>query len=212
MTIEYPTEYKDPKGTEHSKFITDGENLKIKLRGIEFHGHFWELTPIKGQEDNAKKLFDINENGELSGIMDYSIGATPPSYSLKVQIPIKIVTNENNEIDGKIDLSINPNKMDFIINGESYKFEKQSFEYGLSPKFTSSLNIKYVKCCLNCKFSEYSPFGSQEYGDMMCFKRCKEAWAKIGYTGLKDPENWEKIENRITTQEAFLCEEFKLKE
>lgn len=209
MTLEYPTEYKDSKGTEHSKFRTDGETLKINLRGIEFEGHFWTLTPIEEQKENAKKLFELNENGELNGIMDYSIGA-PPAYSLKVEIPIKIITVDNNEIDAKIDYGAH--KMNFIIAGKSFKFEIENFEYGLSPKFTTSLNIKCVKCCLNCQFSEYSPFGNEEYGDMMCFKRCKEEWSKIGYTGLKDSENWEKVKNRITTQEAYWCEEFKLKD
>lgn len=208
MNLEYPTEYKDRKGTEHSMFITDGESLKIKLRGVEFEGNFYEITPIAGQEEKASKLFDLNEFGDLSGILDLTPEAKPPAYSLNVQIPIKIISHENNELDAIIDFSINPHQMNFIIKGKTYNFEKPNFEYGLSPEFTKSLNIKYVKCCINCKFSEYSPFGD----DMMCFKKCKEEWAKIGYTGLKDPENWEKVKNKITTQEAYWCEEFKLKD
>ena len=145
MTLEYPTEYKDRRGTEFSKFITDGESMKIVLRGIEFVGNFWELTPIAEQAESAKLLFDLNENGELSAIMDYSIGANPPDYSLKVKMPIKIVTNEDNEIDAEIDFNINPHKIQFLINGNSYSFEKPNFEYGLSKEFTSSLNFKYVK-------------------------------------------------------------------
>lgn len=212
MKLEYPTEYTDNRGTEHSKFITDGESLKIKLRGIEFAGDFYELTPIVGQEEKANNFFDLNEFGELSGILDLTPGAKPPTYSLNVHIPIKIISDENNELDATIDFSINPHQMTFIIEGKTYKFEKPNFEFGLSPEFTKSLNIKYVKCCINCKFSEYSPSGNQGYGDMMCFKNCKEEWAKIGYTGLKDPQNWEKVKNRITTQEAYWCEEFKLKD
>lgn len=212
MKLEYPTKYSDTRGTEHSVFITDGESLKIKIRGIVFEGNFYELTPIAGQEENASKLFDLNEFGDLSGILDLTAGAKPPAYSLTVQIPIKIISHENNELDAIIDFSINPHQMDLVFEGKTYKFENPNFEYGLSPNYTKSLNINYIKCCINCKFSEYSPFGNQEYGDLMCFKKCKEEWAKIGYTGLKDTENWEKIDNRITTQEAYWCEEFKLKD
>jgi hypothetical protein len=212
MTLEYPTEYKDRRGTEFSKFITDGESMKIVLRGIEFVGHFWELTPIAKQAENAKLLFDLNEKGELIGIMDYSIGANPPAYSLKVQVPIKIVTHERNEIDAKIDFRINPHKIDFIINGKQHEFEKPNFEYGLSHKYTSSLKISHIKCCINCKYGEYSPYGNEEYGDMMCFKSCKEAWLKVGYQGLKESGNWEKLNSRTRTQEAYWCSEFELKE
>lgn len=212
MNREYPTKYTDRKGIEHSTFITDGESLKIKLRGIEFKGNFFELTPIAGQEEKASKLFDLNEFGELSGILDLTPEAKPPSFSLNVQIPIKIISHENNELDAIIDFSINPHQMNFIFKGKTYNFEKPNFEFGLSSEFTKSLNIKYVKCCINCEFSEYSPFGKQEYGDMMCFKKCKEEWTKINYNGLKDPESLKKLNNRITTQEAYCCEEFKLKD
>lgn len=210
MILEYPTKYQDRRGTEFSKFISDGTTLKITLRGVEFIGHFWELTPIPEQFDKAKKLFDLNEVGELSAIHDYNTNL-PANYSLSVKLPIKIVTNEDHEIDAEIDFNINPNKMEFLIDGKSYNFEKPNFEYGLSVEFTSTLKFKYVKCCINCKYSEFSPFGNQEYGDLMCFKNCKSAWENIGYTGLKETENWKYLKNRNSTQEAFWCEDFKLK-
>jgi hypothetical protein len=213
MKLEYPTEFKDSKGTEFSKFVTDGKSLKIEVRGVTFEGHFWELTPLKGQEENAQKYFDLNEDGELNGIIDLrkkeeSIGY----FSVDVKIPIKILNKDNNEIDAIIEFGTNPYKMNFIINGEKYESERPSLEYGMDIDHTKSLNINYIKCCINCKFSEYSPYGNQEYGDMMCFKNCKEEWSLIGYTGLKDPDNWTKIKRRENTQEAYWCNEFELKE
>lgn len=212
MTLEYPTEYKDRRGTECSAFITNGESMHIVLRGIEFVGHFWNLTPIAEQAENAAHLFDLNEEGELNGFMDYSMGSKPPDYSLKVKMPIKIVTREDNEIDAEIEFGTHPQKNQFLIDGNTYSFEKPNFEYGLSQQFTSSLKIKYVKCCINCRYAEFSPYGNDDYGDLMCFKKCKEAWEKIGYNGLKEKENWEKVNDRVTTQEAFWCEEFKRKD
>jgi hypothetical protein len=211
MMLEYPTEYTDRKGTEFSKFITDGQSLKIKLRGVEFEGHFWELAPIKGQEEIARKYFDLNEFGELNGITDLSLGESSSVFSLNVNIPIKVVTNDNNEIDAIIEFGTNPHKMIFIINEEKYESERPSFEYGLASEFTKSLNIKHIKCCINCKYSEYSPYGSDEYGSLMCFKKSKKAWSKIGYQGLKKMEPWPKILNIEKTQEAFWCNEFKIK-
>lgn len=208
MKIEYPTEYTDKKGTEKSAFITDGKSMTITLRGITFSGHFCELTPMKGQEEKASRLFDLNEFGELSAIQDLTLSGKPSVYSLRVQIPIKVISHENQEMDGLIDFS--SEHMNFILNGKTYPFEKQNFEYGLSLEFTKSLPVKYVKCCINCKFSAYWPYGNNEYGDMLCFKKCKEAWATIGYVGLKDSDNFEKVRERTTTQEAFWCDEFSL--
>ena len=212
MIIEYPTEYRDRFGSEQSMFISNGKTLKIKLRGIEFEGNFYELTPFAGQEEEASKLFDLNEFGELNAILDLTSGAKSRLFSLEVQIPIKIVSQENFELDALIDFSIGPDELNFIINGERHEFTIPNFEYGLIPIHTKSLDIKYVKCCVNCKFSEYSPYGNQIYGDMLCFKKCKKEWSEIGYSGLKNPENWEKVKNRETTQEAYWCDEFKLKD
>jgi hypothetical protein len=213
MKLEYPTLFKDARGTEYSKFITDGKSLKIELRGITFEGHFWELTPLKGQKENAQKCFDLNEDGYLNGIIDLNTMEVPNGYfSVDVKIPIKIVNKDNTETDGIFEFGTNVNKMNFIINGKIYPSEKPSFEYGMDIEHTKSLNIHYIKCCINCKFSSYSPFGNQVYGDMMCFKNCKEAWSMIGYSGLKYPDNWTNIKRRENTQEAFWCSEFELKE
>ena len=96
----------------------------------------------------------------------------------------------------------------------SIKFylEKQESCSRGSVEITFKLKFKYVKCCINCKYSEFSPFGNQEYGDLMCIKNCKSEWENIGYTGLKETENWKYLKNRITTQEAFWCKDFKLRD
>ena len=218
MILEYPTIYQDSRGIEKSKFISDDESLKIELRGITFEGHFRELSPVDDTQNKAADLFDLTEFNYANGEKSYELNGnmiheSSLVFSVNVQIPIKIVTDENTEMDGLIDFGTNSyGKFDFIINGKRVEAEKPSFEFGLIPDKTKSLNIKYIKCCINCMFSEYSPFGNQDYGDLMCFKSCKEAWLEIGYTGLKITENWEKIKKFKTTQEAYFCEEFKLRE
>jgi hypothetical protein len=212
MKLEYPTVYRDFRGVEKCTFIADGSSFTITIREITFDGHFWELVPKKGQEEMARNYFDLNDNGELSGITNLSNGKSSSGFSVNVDIPIKVVTKDNQEIDAIIEFGTNPQQLFFIIDGVRYTSESPSFEYGLARAYTQSLNIEYVKCCVNCKFSAFSPMGNQEYGDMMCFKNCKENWVEIGYIGLKDPHDWSKIAKREKTQEAYYCDEFELNE
>ena len=197
MTLEYPTEYKDSNGVINSTIITDGKSIKINLRGVDFQGiHFWELYPQTNKALDLTKEFNFSEDGYLS------------DYSMKIAMPIKVVTNQNSEIDATIEFEMNNEKIKIIIDGETYYLGRPNFEYGLNPIFTKLPNIEYIKCCTNCAYSEYSPFGCEDYGDLMCFKNSKETWEKIGYQGLKDTENWDKLIIE-KTQEAFWCEEFK---
>jgi hypothetical protein len=197
MVIEYPTKYKDANGVIDSKIITDGKSIKINLRGVDFEGiHFWELHSQTSEALDLTKEFNFSEDGYLTG------------YSMEITMPIKVVTNQNSEIDATIEFEMNNEKIKIIIDNETYYFGRPNFEYGLNPTFTKIPNVEYIKCCTNCTYSEYSPFGCEDYGDLMCFKNSKEAWEKIGYQGLKDTENWDNLIIE-KTQEAFWCGEFK---
>ncbi|MBK9248892.1 MAG: hypothetical protein IPM69_12455 [Ignavibacteria bacterium] len=223
MILEYPTEYRDSKGIEKSTFITDGKSLKIKLRSIEFEGHFWDLRPLSQNNVRIKELFVIqdqdilqpiyNKDGSFRAYVSYYAGSLT-EYSLKIQMPIKVIMHNDKEANALIEFELFPGELYFVFEGNRYNFERPNFEYGLSPEFTTSFNIKYIKCCTNCKYSEYDPFGNDDYGDLMCFKNSKEEWSKLGYIALKhmSNQNWYKDLNVEKTQEAFWCDEFALKE
>ncbi|MCJ8291355.1 MAG: DUF6304 family protein [Flavobacteriales bacterium] len=208
MTLKYPVEYRDSYGSEKGYFISDGKSLVITIRNTVFQGHFWDLFPVNSAKGEIENLFTLEEF-EYS---DQTKGCKLSDYSLKVQLPIKVINADDIEVDGLINFSMDPYKLEFEIEGKHYQFEKPNFEYGLSREHTTSLNIKHVKCCVNCIYSEYSPYGSDEYGDLMCFKQSKSEWLKIGYQGLKGINNWDDLLTIEKTQEAFWCDEFEISE
>ena len=196
MTLSYPTKYKDDRGAIDTIIVTDGKSIKMTLRGIDFNGiHFWELYPETTISSDLPKGFSFSEEGFLI------------NYSMKINMPVLVVTDQNNEIEATIDFEMGNGKILITIEGKTYFLGRPNFEYGLNPTNTIIPNIKYIKCCTNCAHSEYSPFGSDTYGDLMCFKKSKQVWKTIGNLGLKDIDNWEKLIIE-RTQEAFLCEEF----
>jgi hypothetical protein len=63
----------------------------------------------------------------------------------------------------------------------------------------------YMKACINCAFSWYSPYGTGGFGDMMCLRDCKEAVRAAKHKGdmmAIMSKNTEKV------QETYLCPEF----
>lgn len=212
MILIYPTIYTDSFGTEKSAIISNGKSLQITLRGVTFEGHFWEWRVIDDPENNADQLFKLNEFNEILGGIDYTKGQHKPDYTIQVNVPLKAITKNGFEIDVLVEYRNHPFLMNFKIENTTSPSKCPNFESGLDKKHGKTLGIEYFKCCVNCKFSSYSPYGSMEYGGLMCFKKCKELWLKTGYNGLKGLQDYSIIEQSEKTQEAWWCNEFKLKE
>lgn len=208
MTLEYPVIYKDSKGTEQSTFITDGRSMRITLRNILFEGHFWELLPMENSKEELEHLFDLTEFDYTDGTKGYSVNG----FSIKAEIPVKILDKDGDETDASVYFEIGESHVYCLhINGCKFNLKYPNFEAGLMPQHTQAFGIQCVKCCANCQYSEYSPYGSDTYGDLMCFRNSKEAWAKTGYHGLKGLEDWRSVLDIEYIQELFWCEEFQLK-
>lgn len=205
MTFHYPTTFTDSFGTEETSFFSDGESLSIEIRGVQFQGHFWELQLADEWTSEFETKFNFAQGKTLQG-------ATIPilaDFKLWVKIPIQVLTNEHEELDALVEVDKREQtQLYYLIGGRGAKFKRNSFELGLLPAFTKGFQIQYVKCCLNCKFSSYSPFGHDAFGDLMCFKQCKTEWEQIGYHGLYNSANLTKLASRIYVQETYRCEQF----
>ena len=65
---------------------------------------------------------------------------------------------------------------------------------------------EYLKACINCAFSDYSPFGHGLFGGLACFRDNKE-----GYRMVKTKHDLFRVWGTMTgvlVQETFLCREF----
>ena len=63
----------------------------------------------------------------------------------------------------------------------------------------------FMKCCINCLYSDYSPGGHAVFGDMMCFRNIKAEYVKV-----KSKQQFWPLHKRYErkVQETYLCPEF----
>jgi hypothetical protein len=63
----------------------------------------------------------------------------------------------------------------------------------------------YLKACINCAFSDYSPYGHGLFGGLACFRNSKQEYRQVKSKGDLF-QIWEK--NAGFVQETYLCPEF----
>lgn len=63
-----------------------------------------------------------------------------------------------------------------------------------------------LKCCYTCQWSDYSPYGSDDFGTMLCYRQHKTAYLKVN---CKDEwfQHCERL-NCICKQETAICEDY----
>lgn len=95
-----------------------------------------------------------------------------------------------------------------LVEDELYSSNKKTlyFESALLDISRQIQEKYYLKCCFTCQYSEYSPFGNDDFGIMLCYRKHKEACLKVNskdeyfeFLGDKDFDG---------RQETYLCEEY----
>ena len=95
------------------------------------------------------------------------------------------------------------------VDGKRYDSEENTldFEIALSDVCRKMKQDYYIKSCFTCQYSEYSPYGQNDFGSMMCYRECKESYLKTNnyFMYLTDNVNF------THRQETFLCSEYDLR-
>ncbi|MBR4224139.1 MAG: hypothetical protein IKR73_04960 [Oscillospiraceae bacterium] len=96
---------------------------------------------------------------------------------------------------------------DLSVDGKVYSGETMTlcFESALMDISRKISADYYLKCCFTCQYSDYSPYGNDDFGIMQCFLRQKENYLKVNskiayFTYLTD--DWD------SKQETQLCDKF----
>ncbi|HJZ54297.1 MAG TPA: DUF6304 family protein [Gemmataceae bacterium] len=98
------------------------------------------------------------------------------------------------------------------VNGQTYSSNGKSgwFEDEMLDVQRKLLPGTFMKACINCAFSDYSPYGHGLFGNMICFRA-----NKAGYLALPSGEDFSKdayfdVLRTVseTVQETHLCPEF----
>ncbi len=209
-----------------------GDSLSFRINGYEFTG----VTPDdfelkdKAAADEAQKEFCLLKWG---GHYKTEYVYTLQGYSLDVQIPVKVVRiSDNGLIQGFVRLcfehnndkksqvrsycddefvyfdSISVSEFSLTADGKTFCSDSKSldFETGLID-ICSKMKPEYsLKCCFNCQYSDYSPYGNNDYGTMLCYKNHKSEYLKVNNkAGFF--ESLEGLDYDLR-QETFICSEF----
>ena len=206
MEWHYPTRYSDARGTEASNLRNDGARLSVRLRAVTFCGP--DFDSLEADSDSAPEALTNFE---------FQLGALC-NCTIECKIPIPIVSGgkttlcglemrlelgapvANGGLDrGVLTLSIHVEGRVFRSAGNSGWFEDE-----LESLQSLLPSGAYLKACISCAHSDYSPYGQGLFGGMACFRNLKEE-----YSHVKDKFDLFKILDMAeVVQETYLCPEF----
>lgn len=215
------------------------EPLSFIIDGVKFQGR--SPVTDDTQYDVAKDRFCILKSGGYSiGNFEIPYYYQLQRYALDTEIPVKVVRKRDNcEIQGMIHISfeyVEPdmeeyrpckycddvkvysddmNVYDFTlhVDGVGYSSTKKrlDFESALDDICKQMAQDYYMKCCFTCQYSDYSPYGSNNFGDMQCYCRHKEEYLKVN----NKVDYFEYLEDKDCDyderQETYLCKEYDLR-
>jgi hypothetical protein len=203
---DYPALYSDAMGCVETTIFNDGELLRLSLRGVEFIGRdFDSLEPV-GATPEQLLQFRLHR-GDLC------------SCQLRCQIPVP-VQQENKLSDGMLfveivlgepvsTVGIDRLELRLVLTYDGNKFVSVGtsgwFEDELLSIQSQLPEKVFIKACINCLYSDYSPYGHGLFGGMMCFRNLKTEYLKI-----KSKREFLPLHGRQDrfVQETYLCEEF----
>lgn len=175
---KYPVKYSDKFGFLKSEVVSDGSNLKIELRNTIFEGSEFESLETKKIFDN----FEFNSDNELTNFeleINIPIIISSLKDSFIGELIIKLEKNlENKKLNG-VELLIKEGILKTKFGNNLFSRSMYNFE-GFMILIQNMLPENYeIRTCISCKYSNYHPCGSPEFGGLTCFKNIKNKVDKI---------------------------------
>ena len=206
MIKTYPAKFTNRLGTVSTSITNDGKLLTMVVRGVEFHGQefdSFELANEPTPEDVEQ--FDLHLgclhccNIELVMPIELSDHGNVKDGKLQINVELGDETSSGG-IDGHLQITLLYENDTYTGSGKSGHFEDELNE--IQNQLPDGV---FVKACINCLYSDYSPLGNGQFGHMMCFRNRKQEYLKV----TTKEEFWP-IHNHFEreVQETFLCSDF----
>src|SRR5262245_31373425 len=204
----YPANYSDSRGSGTTVITNDGEELRMWLRGLEFTGRcFDSLSPPEDATTEQLEQFILHDGSLCSCRLECQI--TVPIHDqdrecvgeLFVELVLGDPTRTGNLNHEELRIILEFNHQRYAGSGKSGWFEDELLE--IQSQLPAGI---FIKSCINCMYSDYSPYGHGSFGFMMCFRNLKEEYVKI-----RTKDDFWSIHDRYDrlVQETYLCPEFK---
>ncbi|EZH73451.1 hypothetical protein ATO12_16045 [Aquimarina atlantica] len=210
--------YQDKRGTEMIEIKSDGSEMFFTLRDIDFDGpDFDQLTAE--EIDNAKFDYEMFQDGS-GDITNFKLTLIIPIQLFNIKTNKAFVENLTAQIEvGEITtikgLDHELNCLTLTTSFGEFKVEKKLewMEDALILLQNQLPENIYLKTCLSCKYSNYSPYGNGMFGNIYCFKKVKEKLKEVkGKHDLLDLWTREAVDKGdiFSVQETFDCSEHQL--
>ena len=212
MNAVYPTRYKDGFGQEPTTIRNESGMLTMIVRGVQFQGsNLDRFQPKDALEPSHLATFQF-----LHGWLRYCV--IEADISLPVVTPSGIV-NGVLTFELKLGEPLSTGQMNreqlkiwLLVNGQTYSssgntgwFEGEMLE--LQGKLPPSV---FMEACINCAFSDYSPYGHGLFGNMICFRANKAGYLNLPQGLDFDKDDYFDVMDTVSemVQETHLCPEF----
>ena len=202
----YPATYSDAHGSEVTTIANDSETLRLLLRGVEFVGRdFDSLEPTCAAPEQLRQ-FTLNQGCLCSCRIEcrISVPVHDGGKLLEGSLSVELVLGDaapNGGLDReKLQIVLEYNSQQFDGCGTSGWFEDELL--GIQSQMPEEV---FIKACINCLYSDYSPYGHGLFGSMMCFRNLKAEYLKV----TTKEEFWS-VHGRQDrfVQETYLCPDF----
>jgi hypothetical protein len=211
MTVlDYKGTYTDQHGSEALEFHNDSTTLTATIRGVVFSGNdFDSLEPTLEARPESVASFTLS-SGHLCRC----------TFTLDIPIPVVLSNSVTTGIltamldlgapatNGGIEheqllLALSWRDLRIVSSGGTGYFENELLD--IQNQLPEGA---YIQACINCRYSDYSPYGNGLFGNMLCFRNIKDEYLRV----TSKEEFWAvygREERQV--QETYLCEQFMLR-
>jgi hypothetical protein len=207
MLVTYPARYRDRFEEERTSIDNDGKMLSVTIRGVEFRGgDFDALEPASETDPSWLSSFTLRQNELCSCLIDAEIPVpvvTPHGITEGVlTVHLELGDPAPN---GGIDREHLTLRLQFGARVLTSRGWSGWFEDELADLQRQMPDGTYLKTCINCAYSDYSPVGHGLFGGLACFRG-----NKTGYKAVQSKRDLFGIWGTMTgfVQETHLCPEF----
>ena len=197
--------YQDHLGKISGTMTNDGREVSVILGEWEFIGaEFNDLEP-RNQESLGDR-FRLHHGAlcdcTFAFTMPVLISDTHKLEPSELSVIVKLGKPDNRGglDEERYEISLAYDGTQIHSSGKSGWFEDELLE--IQKQLPENV---FVKSCINCQFSDYSPYGHGAFGAMMCFRNLKQE-----YNQVRTKADFWKIHDRYDrwVQETFVCDEF----
>jgi hypothetical protein len=204
--VRMKARYRDQWGEEATWIVNDGKTLAMVVRGLEFRGSsFDDFEAAEGTD--AAKL------GSFAFYHGYLCGCT-----IKTEMPMGVMRGVET-CDGVLEVEVELGEMgengrlereelrlSLAVDGQIYRSVGRGgwFEEGFLEIQKQLPMGMFLKACIGCAYSDYSPYGHGIFGGMACFRG-----NKVGYLAVRGKEGLWPVWGTMTefVQETYVCRE-----